>query len=114
MKSKVRRTELGVLKRIYRGMAKRDKVKNREPHQIELEPFIKWAYENGYKSLYDNWVKSDCHKDFRPSVDRIDNSKGYTFDNMDLTTWKINRKRAYRDIKLGKIKYNYQKKSRST
>ena len=45
-----------------------------------------------YKIIYDNWIKNNCNKWFRPSIDRLDTSKGYSFDNIRLTTWSINHK----------------------
>jgi hypothetical protein len=43
-----------------------------------------------FKVLYKNWVKSGYEKNFRPSVDRLDSTKGYSFDNIRLVTWKEN------------------------
>ncbi len=40
-----------------------------------------------FKKLYDNWVHSNWDIWLRPSVDRLDNAKGYSFDNIRLVTW---------------------------
>ena len=36
-----------------------------------------------------------------PSIDRLDDFKGYSFSNIRLTTWKENREHQYKDIKNG-------------
>lgn len=52
--------------------------------------------------LYNNWVKNGYKPRLKPSVDRIDSKKGYSFDNIQLTTWGENRKRNHNDTKNGR------------
>ncbi len=47
-----------------------------------------------------------------PSLDRIDDSIGYTEDNIQLMTWQENRDKSYKDRKSGKNKGNGKYKSR--
>jgi hypothetical protein len=39
-----------------------------------------------------------------PSFDRLDNSKPYTFDNLELVTWGENKRRGHEDVKNGTLK----------
>lgn len=64
-----------------------------------------WLFSNElFDSLYESWEESNYDKDLVPSCDRLDNSKGYSFDNMELITWKENKKRAYADAINGKLR----------
>jgi len=49
--------------------------------------FYFWAtLDNDFTELYEIWVESGYEKGLSPSIDRIDSSKGYTFDNMRWLT----------------------------
>lgn len=88
-----KKTPEGWYGKIYRAMCSR----NREKFGLELpftkEEFINWIEENYYEKfvkLFKEYVDSDCDKYLCPSIDRIDDYKSYTFDNMQLMTWKEN------------------------
>jgi hypothetical protein len=49
--------------------------------------------KNNFYELYNNWIDSGYKKSDKPSVDRIDDYKGYSFDNIQLMTWKENNKK---------------------
>jgi len=40
-----------------------------------------------FNLLYNNWVNCGYVKDLKPSLDRLDDYKPYTFDNIQLGTW---------------------------
>lgn len=54
-----------------------------------------WVLEHpDYPALYQAWVDSGYHRDFAPSVDRIDcdhPTDAYTLNNIELTTTHMNR-----------------------
>lgn len=41
--------------------------------------------------LYNEWVKGGFKKPMKPSIDRINFKKGYSFDNVCVKTWEENR-----------------------
>jgi len=43
-----------------------------------------------FEELYNNWVKHGYDKWYKPSVDRLNDDKGYSFSNIQLVTWKEN------------------------
>lgn len=94
-------SEKGVVRIIYKTQ-KRNQIKRgfgELPYsKAELST---WLYNNNFKALYDSWVASGNNKDLKPSVDRIDDFKGYSFDNIRLTTWKVNREKQYQDMLTG-------------
>lgn len=88
-----KRTHEGWYSKIYRAM----RTRNRKKFDLELpftkDEFIKWIEDNYYDKfvkLFQDYVDSDCDKYLCPSIDRIDDYKSYTFDNMQLITWKEN------------------------
>ena len=55
------------------------------------EEFIEVAKNSQkLKELFDRWVESGNRLHIKPSVDRIDNAKGYTLDNIQFMTWMEN------------------------
>ena len=54
---------------------------------------------DNFETLFNNWRDSGFHKDFKPSTDRIKEHIGYTFDNMQLITWKENYSKNIEAIK---------------
>ena len=74
-----------------------------------LSEFREWLYaQNIFFKLYDDWVYSNFCKKLKPSVDRIDDSKGYSFDNIQLMTWEENNKKANKDMRSGKLIHGHK------
>lgn len=66
---------------------------------LSKEDFIKWCYEEkNYKhfiSIYNTWVQNDFDRKLSPSIDRIDNNKSYTSDNIQWLSISDNIKKYY-------------------
>lgn len=97
-----KRTKEGWYEKIYRAM----RTRNRKNFNLELpftiEEFIDWIDENYQEKLdllLKAYVESDCDKYLCPSIDRIDDYKSYTFDNMQLLTWRQNDEKGTVGIK---------------
>jgi len=63
------------------------------------EELMEWALGEGLLKLHEAWKNSGYETELRPSIDRLDASKYYDFDNMKLTTWKENMTKGYREKK---------------
>lgn len=63
----------------------------------ELEQWILNYKYDMFMELFKQWKENDYEKDLVPSIDRIDCMKPYTFDNMQIVTWKINREKFYNE-----------------
>jgi hypothetical protein len=94
-------TEKGVVRVIYKTQKRNSKLRGHGEMPYTKKQLKDWLYSWGFKSLYDDWVKSGLMKDLKPSVDRIDDFKGYSFENIRLGTWKDNREHQYSDIRKG-------------
>lgn len=95
------RSEIGVIRVIY----KTQKANNRRRGHGEI-PYSKedlsiWLYENNFGEMYSDWVRSGFKSQKKPSVDRINSSNGYSFDNIRLVTWHDNAEANSKDRKMG-------------
>jgi hypothetical protein len=88
-----KRTVNGWYTKTYSRMTRDNKRKFNLSLPFSKDEFIKWIQENykdKFKKLFQDYVDSECNKYLNPSIDRIDDYKSYTFDNMQLITWKEN------------------------
>jgi hypothetical protein len=94
------RTPKGLCYRIFYDQCYSSKSRGHIPPLYTKEELTKWLISQpNFEALYNDWVDSNFTSDFRPSCDRLDNSKGYSFSNIELVTWKVNKERANRDVK---------------
>lgn len=52
------------------------------------EEFFNWCYKNfeTFNKLFKNWQLNNFERKLSPSIDRLENSKGYTLDNIRWIT----------------------------
>ncbi len=80
--------------RIYNNQVLHSKSRGHPPPSYTYEEFKQWVLSNPlYDSMYQAYQDSDYDKNLVPSVDRLDASKHYTFDNIELVTWEENMRR---------------------
>ena len=92
----------GLISKIYATQIRGSKQRGHNPPTYTKQELIDWVLSQpNFKELYDNWVKSGYKKDLIPSVDRPDDYKGYSFNNIQLMTWKENNEKHYNDKKNG-------------
>jgi hypothetical protein len=112
-----RRTKKGLLSRIYHDQKRNSKNRDIVGPDYTLKEFRK-KYEKDpvFINRYEIWVQHDYLQSLRPSFDRIDCFKGYTFDNLQIVTCRTNFCKAVEDKKLHqerkkkrKIKYYEEK-----
>ena len=76
---------------IYRGQKSRSKRRGHTPPSYTVKELKEWVMSNPeFHVMYDNWVRLDYQTSYRPSIDRVDNSIGYTMANIRLVTWNEN------------------------
>lgn len=77
-----------VCRNLYRSAKSRIKHQKGYAHRkmdIELDTFLEFAKKsNQLKSVYNNWKKNGYIRKLSPSLDRIDNCKGYSIENIQF------------------------------
>lgn len=98
-------TKKGIVTTIYKTQRQSSKRRGQEMPSYSKEWLSKWLFGNPeFHRLYDLWAISGYKKDLKPSIDRIDDYKGYSFDNIQLMTWKQNNLKGRLDIRSKKLK----------
>lgn len=91
---KYEKTPRGFLMRLYRNMKSRiTGVQWKKAHLykdkelFDKDAFYEWALQNPkFHELFNEYVASEYDRKKAPSVDRVDSSRGYTFDNVEWVT----------------------------
>lgn len=94
-------SEKGVFRVIYKTQKRHQKLRGHGDMPYSKDELIDWCKRNGFDELFNAWVNSGNKSALKPSVDRIDDFKGYSFDNIRLGTWQDNRNHQFSDIKKG-------------
>lgn len=98
-----RRTKDGVAQTIYDGQLKTSKKRQHNPPKYTKQELMIWMYRQDiFHLMYAKWVESGYIKDLKPSIDRLNDFKGYSFENIRLVTWKENREKQSKDISLAR------------
>lgn len=89
---KYRHTKKGVLTNMYNHQ----KTRNKNNGFGEIGYSLKWFQDTFlndelYNRLFVEWEKSGYKKAKKPTIDRINNKKGYEKDNIHLLSWAENR-----------------------
>ena len=96
---KYARTPKGILTVMYRNMRR-----NKLGISFTLKEFHqRYLQDSEYQYLVNEWRKRGFKKVDKPSLDRKNCKKGYTFENTQMMTWEENEfKRSALDGKLGR------------
>lgn len=97
------RTRHGLTACIYSSQRHRSEKKGYSPPEYDIDELHEWLLSQElFHKLYNEWMESGYSSQKRPSVDRIDDYKGYSLDNIQLMTWDENRVKSYQDKIDGK------------
>ena len=97
------RTKGMLISSMYSHMKQACVKRSMEQPSFTRKELFKWCNkQNKFHDLYAKWVEGGCKTDDIPSIDRIDDYKTYTFDNIQLMTFKENREKMYKDKRDGK------------
>ena len=92
-----RRTRKGILTNIYQHQKARMKVEY-SLRQLQ-ERFVN---DRRFIRLHTEWIKNNCDKQYKPTIDRINSRKNYSLRNIHCLTWAENRfKQSALDGKRG-------------
>ena len=96
------RTKSGFVGKMYNDQRSSCKRRGHDLPEYTKKELLEWLMgQELYHELFDIWVESGYKKILAPSVDRLDDYKTYSFDNIQLTDWFSNKEKAHKDRKNG-------------
>ena len=95
------KTEKGVIRVIYKTQKRNNRLRGFGDVPYSKAELSEWLYKNKFKILYNDWVLSRFLKNKKPSVDRLEDFKGYSMDNIRLGTWFENHRKQVNDVLNG-------------
>jgi hypothetical protein len=96
------RTIDGLISGIYTNQKGNSEQRGSFGPSYSLEDLSEWIKSQKYFiNLYNDWVNSNYDRWLVPSVDRLEVTKSYSLDNIELVTWKENSNRENLRIKNG-------------
>jgi len=99
-----RKTKQGVITVLYAHQIDKSKKRGHKPPTHTNKELSDWLLHDWlFDLLFNNWVNSGYLTNMKPSIDRLDDTKGYSLDNIQLMTWAENKEKGYRDMRRGKI-----------
>ena len=103
---KYQKSPKGVLNTIYRNQLLRQKRFGIKVNYTYKEFKDKYLNDDEFLKLYNQWIDNDCSKKLKPSFDRINNKKDYSFDNIQVITWKENNDKGRKEHCLKVAQYD--------
>lgn len=98
------KTKKGLMTKIYSHQRRNCRYRNHQMPSYTLKELRKWCFNQDlFHKLYDEWTLSGYEKMLVPSIDRLDNYKSYTFDNIRIVTWQQNFLQSGKDIRDCKL-----------
>lgn len=94
-------TEKGVIRVIYKTQKSNQLKRKMGKLTYTKKKLSEWLYKNNFKQAYQSWKDSGFDRNLKPSVDRIDSLKPYSFNNIQLVTWIENQKLHHYEITMG-------------
>lgn len=102
-KKKYNQTEDGLLINMYNSQKGHSKKRGHKlPNYTKYELGIWCKSQKLWSKLLCDWVNSGYKTELIPSIDRLDDYKPYTLDNIQLMTWAENKAKGHKDRKEGR------------
>ena len=98
-----KRTPEGWLTKVYGRMRKSAKDRKMDIPSFSKEELWDWIDKRKFNKLFNNWLKSNCEKNLVPSINRLNDYKSYTLDNIELITWEENNKLGSKSVKTQEL-----------
>lgn len=100
-----RKTKVGLVTSIYNNQRNSSKRRCHAEPSYSRGELTSWCLEQElFHTLYNDWVDSNYEKLSVPSIDRLNDYKPYSFDNIQLMTWRENKEKGHLDEVVGRNK----------
>ena len=97
-------TKRGMLSVMYATQNTKSYYRGHNPPEYSKEELWSWLISQvNFDALYLNWINSGYESYLKPSIDRLNDDIGYSFDNIQLITWYENKykNKIRRDVRTG-------------
>lgn len=102
-KNNYRKTPKGLLVGMVKAQKHNSKERGLPPIAYTSKELCDWLLDNDdYIKMFNRWEDSGYASGLTPSIDRLDDYKGYSFDNIQLLTWDENRAKGHKDRREGR------------
>jgi hypothetical protein len=92
----------GLTYSMFSSQKQRTKLHGYDDVAYTLKEFRQWCFaQHRFWSLYGGWVRSGYDHSLIPSCDRLNDYKGYSFDNIRIVSWSVNKQKGFDDTKSG-------------
>jgi len=99
---KNKKTKQGVITDIYGKQKANSRERGHPQPSYSNKQLSEWLLKDWlFNLLYNNWANCGYKEKLKPSVDRLDDKKHYTLDNIQIMTWEENRKKACFHKRIG-------------
>lgn len=106
MKHRYRTVPKVFFARVYQNQKQSSKRRGHPMPDYTLNELIEWLkLQPNLTTLWQGYQSSNHHRNFAPSLDRLDDSKPYTLKNLRLITAHQNLKKATRHIREGLLNH---------
>lgn len=96
-----RKSPNGMFTDIFNGQLQSSKARKHIPPTYTEEELRQWIEQQPhFHSLLQSWIASKYDRWLKPSVDRLNDDLGYSFDNIQLMTWRENFNKKKQDMVL--------------
>jgi hypothetical protein len=86
----------GVVSITYSSQKLASKKRNHNPPSYSKTELREWLLsQRKFHRLYRRWVRNNYEKEYKPSCDRLDDTKGYSLDNIRLCTFDQNQRKEW-------------------
>lgn len=96
------RTLDGYISELFKRMKRNSKARNHNAPNFTKKSLKQWLLnKSNFYNIYIYWKQNGYKKDIAPSIDRLNDYKPYSFDNIRVVAWKENMEKAWNDRKNG-------------
>ena len=96
----------GLINSSYYGQCSSSRHRGHTPPEYDKQEYYLWfTNQENCSTLYQAYVESNYDTKLKPSVDRKDDSKGYSFSNIRLVTWRENNSKSFQKPKRVEQRY---------
>ena len=99
---KYHKSRNGVISRLYSRQKSNAKKRKMDMPSYTKKEFEEWLLTTLFDELFNMWVDSNYDTKVKPSVNRIDDLRSYSLDNIEIITWGENRSSSHLDRKMGR------------